>query len=90
MFINFNGFDDLNELCTITVHLGNAVVQQTQLPLLFCQQQFMQLIQEISKDNRPMKVQAVRQEYTEEGRVLHNSLTFQNNSYVREFETENT
>jgi hypothetical protein len=88
MFINFNGFSELNEMCTITVRIGNTIIQQQNLPLIFCQQQFMQLVQQLAKDQRPMSVICTRQVFTEEGKQIENSLTFNNLSWIKEFEKE--
>jgi hypothetical protein len=85
-FININRFDGLNEMSIITVYLGNAIIQQNQLPLVFCQQQFIQFVQQLAKENRPMKCICTRQVLTEETeRQISNSLIFMNNTYVKEF-----
>lgn len=47
--------------------------------------QFRQAIQQISKDSRPMKVICVRQETTEDDKVLKNSLAFENKSFIETF-----
>lgn len=88
MFINFNGFEDLNETCLIQVKLGNAIIQKQSLPLIFAQQNFMQLVMELSRDQRPMCCVCTRQVFTEENRQIPNSLEFRNNSYVKEFDKE--
>jgi hypothetical protein len=76
VFTNFINIDGLDEQCLITVRIGNTIAQQINVPLLFAQQQFMQVIQQISKDTRPMEVKCIRQVFTEEGRQIENSLAF--------------
>jgi len=49
------------------------------------QAQFRQAIQQISKDSRPMKITCIRQETTEGGRILNNSLAFENKSFIEAF-----
>jgi hypothetical protein len=87
--ININGFNGLNETGIITVYLGNTIIQQQQLPLIFCQQQYMQIVQQLARDQRPMKCICTKQVFTEEtGRQISNSLTFMNLSWIKEFEKE--
>ncbi len=81
-------FESLNEQCLISVHLGNATIEQFQIPLLFSQHKFIEIVKAISKENRPMQVKCLRQDFSESGRCLDNCLIFQNLSWVKEFNEE--
>jgi hypothetical protein len=83
---NFNPFDNGQlENCQITVQLGTTIIQNATLPLMMTQMQFGELVKQVMKDNRPLKVTCIRQETTEDGRVLNNSLTFENNAFIEAF-----
>jgi len=85
MNINVNFFDGMTEEVIIEVQLGNQVVERTQMPLIFAKQQFLNILNQIMNDSRPMKITCLRSEYTESGKKLENSLTFKNMAFVRGF-----
>lgn len=89
IFGNFINIDELNEQCIIIVQLGNQIIQQISVPILFAVEQFKQLILQTKNDSRPIQIKCTRQEYTEEGKLLNNSLTFNNLSWIKNFENEN-
>ena len=83
MFINF-GFDI--EDYTFEIQLGNAIIQKQiiQAPSVIAQQQFMQLVQQVARDNRPMQVKCTKAIYTEKDKPLEQYLSFSNNVFVEE------
>jgi hypothetical protein len=81
---NINGFSD--EQCKIEITLGNQIIQQAQLPLVFARNEFINCINQLKQDSRPMKAKFSRIEYSEEtNREIENSLTYHNNAYVSAF-----
>ena len=52
---------------------------------MFVRNEFEQLVRQFSKDNRPLKVKCTRKEYTEGGRELESSLSFENKVFVEAF-----
>lgn len=80
MIFDFNQLD--TEMCIISLQIGNTITQQIEMPTVFAQPHFMQLIVQLRQDPRPMKVVCTKEEYTENGRRLINSLTFENKAFV--------
>jgi hypothetical protein len=92
MNIIFNNIEGLNQLITIQVILGEAIIRQQTLPLLFAKNEFVSLCQSISKDTRPLEIKCIdTNEYSESGKQLENSLSFRNNtmlSFLKDKENE--
>ena len=83
MFFNF-GF---SEPMTVTLeqYIGNALVRSQQLsaPPDFLQAQFIQLVQQVASQSRPMKIRMVRHEdiwnqFDQDWKRLELDLVFQN------------
>lgn len=91
MFINF-GFNDIDiDNYTISVQLGNQIIQKQtlQAPPGMAQQQFMQLVQQVARDNRPIQVKCTKIYYTEKDKPQEQYLSFSNNTFIK-FENENS
>ena len=93
MQINFNGFNfnpfgNMAETAIIEVRLGNTIVEKQEMPLMFAKEQMAQAIQNMSRDSRPMQIKCIRYDYTEEDKKIENSLAFQNNVFIKNFERE--
>jgi len=90
MNINFNGFGfdtfNLGNSCDIEIILGTVIIERTSIPQMLMQHQFMSVVQNLAKDQRPMKAICYRTEYTEDSdKEIRNSLTYKNNSYINAF-----
>ena len=83
MFINF-GLDI--EEYTFEVQLGNAIIQNqtVQMPSIMAQQNYMQLVEQIANDKRPMQVKCSKIEYTDNDKQLSQYIIFQNNTFAKE------
>ncbi len=82
MIFNFGGEIDTYK---ITVKLGNTIVQESEIPSMFAQVQFMQLVQQVSQDEKPLQVKCSIKDYTESNKEIENCLIFSNNSYLNAF-----
>ena len=86
MFVNmnFSGFET-HDFQFVTI-LGNQIVENVLLPGIFAKSRFIQAMQQIFKDNRPIQIQCIKQEITEDtDRILKNKLVFSNNAFIRAF-----
>jgi len=88
MDFNFNNFGDINQQVTIEIQLGNQIVEKTQLPTIFAKQHFLQVVQQIKNDGRPIKIKCTMYDYTETGKMIENSLTFRNLAFLNNFKEE--
>ena len=86
---NFSSTMEITDY-TFTVKLGNQIInkQTVSMPDIIAQENFMQLTEQISRDQNPMQVKCAKVEYTDKGRQLKQFLSFSNNDYVRAFEDE--
>lgn len=85
------GFDNFNiENYTFIIKLGNEIIQhQTiQVPSIIAQQQFIQAMQQLANDDKPMQVRCIKIVETEKEKELEQFLSFSNNAYIRAFEKE--
>jgi hypothetical protein len=84
MVFNF-GFNDVGDICEIAVKLGNTIIQKIELPMMIARMQMAQIIQEIAYDSRPMQVKCSVPCFSESGRELEDSITFENQAYKNAF-----
>lgn len=90
---NFN-FNIGIETVTIEVKLGNEVIssQRLQGPLLFIYQQYIDLVNQVAQDDRPIKVTAYGEKQLElpsgEFKAFPSRVMFANNVYLNTFDIE--
>jgi hypothetical protein len=86
-FINFNDFINMSIQYDIEIKIGNQITQKLSLPIPIAKQQFAQTVKEISNIAQPIEIKCSYSDYTDDNKEIKNSLTFQNNSFIR-FEEE--
>jgi hypothetical protein len=85
--INFESFG--TQTCQFVVILGNQVVENSMLPDMFAKNRFIATMQQTARDNRPIQIQCIKEEETENtGRILRNRLVFSNNTFIKTFGEE--
>ena len=81
---SFSGFD-LEEECTIVVKLGNAEVGRSTMPLMFARNKMIEAMNSASQDSRPIQVKCIKDYYTDSGKKLEDSITYENQAYKNAF-----
>lgn len=76
--INFQNYE-------IIITLGESTVQRLQIPSILAEQQYEAIVQQLRNDGRPMRAECLRDEYTDSGKKIKNSIIFENKAYVRAY-----
>lgn len=95
----FNPFDNRAmeiHKCTFEIKLGNEIIKKETMeaPIMFIQNQAISLIENLAKDDRPLKVKFYTNQnidmsgFKEEDRTIINSVEFANNTYKKAFPNE--
>ena len=86
MYFNFN-FDSYDVI--FEIYIGNALAnkQRMQAPKQMLMMNFIQVVEELRNDSRPMKVKMIRQEsifdkFENKYKTLNNEIEFMNNAWV--------
>ena len=84
MRINF----DISEM-TYEIYIGDQLVNREtiQAPFMIHKSQYLNLIQQVANDNRPMKFKIIKQEqiwdeFEQKTKILNNYIEFSNNAMV--------
>lgn len=91
MRVNFSGFEDMLEIHEVIfeIYIRNKLAnkQTMQAPKDMLIANFMQVVQQISNDRRPMKIKMIKPEtiwdrFENKQKILNNEVSFSNNAMI--------